>query len=381
MRIPFNKIYITGNEIENIKNAVDKGQICGDGCYTDAVMRKLCTDMEFKNIKLVTSGTHALELAALLAELEPGDEVIMPSFTFSSTANSVLLRGAKPVFADIEIDTLNIDCCEVERKLSKKTKAIIPVHYGGVSCDMDKIMKIAADNSLIIIEDAAQALYSKYKGKYLGGIGNFGCFSFHSTKNYTSGEGGAIVINSGSKEILQRAEVIRQKGTNRESFLNGEVDRYSWVGIGSSYSPADILMAFLYEQLQHHKYILESRQTVHNRYSEGFEDLLGKGPLRGITKIPDYCQSNYHIYYLLFDNSKVRSRFVQEMNKKEVSAYTHYTPLHNSKMGQDISSKPEELPVTEKVSEGLIRLPLYADMTSDEVDYVINCVRNIMKVI
>lgn len=381
MRIPFNKIHISGKEIVNIQDAVEKMQLCGDGSYTDAVINKLQNDMGFKNIKLATSGTHALEIAALLAELRPGDEVIMPAFTYSSTANSVLLRGAKPVFADIELDTLNIDCNEVERRISKKTKAIIPVHYGGVSCDMDRIMKIASDNDLIVIEDAAQGLYSKYKDRCLGGIGHFGCFSFHSTKNYTSGEGGAIVINSENKELLQRAEVIRQKGTDRESFLKGEVDQYSWVGLGSSYSPSDILMAFLYGQLENQKFILESRKQIHKRYSEGFKDLAGIGPLRGITNIPDYCQSNYHIFYLILENNKVRSSLVKELNKMEISAYTHYTPLHTSKMGLSINSMAEELPVTEKVSEGLLRLPFYTDMTSDEVEYVIDSVHNAMKVI
>ena len=381
MKIPFNKIHITGDEIENIKDAVNKRQLCGDGYYTAAVEDKLCSDMGLKSLKLVTSGTHALEMAALLAGIGPGDEVIMPSFTFSSTANSVLLRGAKPVFADIEVDTLNIDCCDIQRKLSPKTKAIIPVHYGGIGCDMDRIMKIASDNNLLVIEDAAQALYSKYKERFLGGIGHFGCFSFHSTKNYSSGEGGAIVINNSDNEMLQKAEIIRQKGTNRECFLKGEVDRYSWVGIGSSYSPSDILMAFLYGQLQHQELIMEKRQAVYNKYHEGFKELIGKGPLRSMTKIPDYCKSNYHIFYFILENNNVRSRFVEELKKRDISAYTHYTPLHNSKMGLSIGSGHELLPVTEKVSEGLIRLPFYTDMTEEEADYVISSIHSIMKVI
>ncbi|MHC1719176.1 MAG: dTDP-4-amino-4,6-dideoxygalactose transaminase [Clostridiaceae bacterium] len=381
MKIPFNKAHIAGNEIEYIKDAIDKSQLCGDGSYTAAVADRLCRDMEFKNIKLTTSGTHALEMAVLIAELKPGDEVIMPSFTFSSTANAVLLRGARPVFADVEFETLNIDCDDVEKKLTKRTKAIIPVHYGGIGCDMDRIMDIAANNGLIVIEDAAQALYSKYKGRFLGGIGHFGCFSFHSTKNYISGEGGAIVINSSNNELLQRAEIIRQKGTNRESFLNGEVDKYSWVGAGSSYSPSDILMAFLFGQLQHRKLIIEKRQAVHNSYSEGLRDLAGHGAIKGMTKIPACCESNYHIFYLILENSNVRSRFVNELKKREISAYTHYTPLHSSKMGLSISLVPEELPVTDKVSEGLIRLPLYTDMTVEEVDYVISSIHSIMKVI
>jgi len=381
MRVPFNKIHISGNEIEYINDALNKGQLCGDGFYTSAVGEKLCSDMGFENVKMVTSGTHALEMAALLTELGPGDEVIMPSFTFSSTANSVLLRGAKPVFADIEFHTLNIDCRDVERKLSKNTKAIIPVHYGGVGCDMDKIMDIAANNQLLVIEDAAQALYSKYKGKFLGGIGHIGCFSFHSTKNFISGEGGAVVINSNNSEILKRAEIIRQKGTNRESFLNGEVDKYSWVGIGSSFSPSDILMAFLYGQLQHQELIIEQRQVVHNKYYEGFKDIVGKGPLKAISNIPDYCESNYHIFYLILENKNVRNRLAEELKKRDISAYTHYTPLHSSKMGLSLGSGIDELPVTEKAAEGLLRLPLYTDMTEEEADYVICCVNSIMKVI
>jgi len=381
MKIPFNKAHIAGDEIEYVKDAISRGQLCGDGSYTAAVADKLGSDLGFENIKMTTSGTSALEMAALLAELGPGDEVIMPSFTFSSTANAVVLRGARPVFADIEPGTLNIDCRDAEKKLTKRTKAIIPVHYGGIGCDMDRIMDIASGNGLVVIEDAAQALYSKYKGRFLGGIGHFGCFSFHSTKNYVSGEGGAIALNTRDKELLQRAEIIRQKGTDRESFLNGEVDKYSWVGTGSSYSPSDILMALLLGQLKHREAIRKKRQAVHMRYSEGLKDLNGKGAIEGMTKVPDYCESNYHIFYLVLANAKTRGRFVEELKKRDISAYTHYTPLHSSKMGLSLGSTRDELPVTEKVAEGLIRLPLYTDMTAEEADYVIDSIHSIMKVI
>lgn len=381
MKIPFNKIHYTGKEMDYIKDSLERHQISGDGYYTGLVSSFLSEKFGYKNVQMTTSATHGLEMAAMLIDLKPGDEVIMPSFTFSSTANSVMMRGAKPIFADIRKDTLNIDAEDIERRITKRTRAIIPVHYAGVGCDMDTIMTIAERSKLYVIEDAAHGLNGRYKGKYLGGIGHIGCFSFHSTKNYVCGEGGAIIINSEDRELVKRSEIIRQKGTDRGSFLRGEVDKYSWAGLGSSYSPSDILMAFLYAQFKEIDRIKNKRKRINDLYYEGLQEFVNSGIISGMTNIPLECESNYHLYYLILDNENNRDKVINELRKRDIHSYTHYEPLHSSRMGISLGCKRDDLPVTNMVSKCLLRLPLYTDMTDEEANYVIDNLHSILKVI
>ena len=320
---------------------------------------------------MTTSATHALEMAAILIDIRPGDEVIMPSFTFPSTANAIMLHGGIPVFAEIQENTLNIDPIDIKSKITNKTKAILPVHYGGISCDMDKIMDIATKNNLFVIEDAAQAVNSKYKNKFLGTIGHIGCYSFHGTKNYVSGEGGAIAINSNNTDLIKRAEIIRQKGTNRNEFLRGEVDKYSWVDIGSSYTPSDILMAILYAQIQNLDEIKEKRKAISDYYNKSITKYIKRGIIEKSTFIPSECESNYHLFYLIFESEKIRDKVICKLREKEIYALTHFMPLHSSKKGIELGYNMGDLPITEKVSKCLLRLPMYTEMSVEEMHYVI----------
>lgn len=367
MRIPFNRPYYTGREADYIKDALTK-HTSGDGIYTKKAAELLQKRTGAQKILMTTSGTHALEMAAYLAGLKPGDEVIVPSFTFPSTANCILRQGAIPVFADIEETTLTLDPDDVMRKLTPATKAIFPVHYGGVSCNMDKITEIARPRHLVVVEDAAQGVNAQYKGKYLGTIGDFGCYSFHATKNYISGEGGALLINTEDESVWNKARAVRHKGTDRESFLLGEVAQYSWVEWGSNYTPSDLLMALLCAQLEAAEEITAQRKAVYDYYAGMLEPFVAAG--LSLSVIPSYCESNYHIFYIILPSNQIRTQIQKNLRDKGIECYTHFVPLHLSAMGRRFVKTGERLPVTESISERLLRLPLYPGMKPDESEYV-----------
>lgn len=379
MKIPFNKIYYEGKELSYIEDTMKRGCISGDGLYTQLVTCFLEKKLKIDKILMTTSATHALEMAAILIDIRPGDEVIMPSFTFPSTANAIMLRGGVPVFAEIQENTLNIDPIDIKRKITSRTKAILPVHYGGVSCDMDEIMDIAIKNNLFVIEDAAQAVNSKYKNKFLGTIGHIGCYSFHGTKSYVSGEGGAIAINSNNTDLVKRAEIIRQKGTNRSEFLRGEVNKYSWVDIGSSYVPSDVLMAILYAQIQKLDEIKAERKIINDYYNKSITKYIKSGIIKNSTYIPNDCESNYHLFYLVFQTEKIRDSVIYKLKERKIDARTHFMPLHSSKKGIELGYHIEDLPITEKISKCLLRLPMYTQMSVEEMNYVITTLIQILE--
>ncbi|AKB18850.1 dTDP-4-amino-4,6-dideoxygalactose transaminase [Methanosarcina sp. WWM596] len=385
MQIPFNKPYFTGNElkyIEDLFNSVQNGEngshLSGDGKYTHKAQEFMETKFGAKKALLTTSGTSALELASHALDFKPGDEVIVPSYTFSSTVNAILLAGAKPIFADIQEDTLNIDPEDIRRKLTPKTKAIYPVHYAGVSCDMKQIMEIAAENDLKVVEDAAQGVNAKYKDKYLGTIGDFGCYSFHETKNYVCGEGGALLINTDDQAMAERVEIIREKGTDRSKFFRGEVDKYTWVDLGSSYLPSDILAAFLYAQLEKLDEIQEKRMKVWNAYYDAFKPFEDEGKIR-LPIIHDYTKHNAHMFYILFEDNETRNNFMNELKKKGINSVFHYIPLHSAPFGLKLGNNEGDLPVTEDISKKLLRLPLYAGMNDEELEYLLTCLMEKLK--
>lgn len=362
MKIPFNKPYLTGNEIVNISNAIQLRKLAGDGEYTRKCNSWLEENLSCKRALLTHSGTAALEMAALLLDLEAGDEVIMPSFTFVSTANAFVLRGAVPVFVDIREDTLNIDETLIEAAITPKTKAIVIVHYAGASCEMDVIMEIAKKYSLVVIEDAAQALLSTYKGKKLGTIGDLGCLSFHETKNIISGEGGALLINN--IKYVERAEIIREKGTNRTQYFRGQVDKYTWVDIGSSYLPSELIAAFLYAQLNEAEFITEKRIKNWNTYHDSISVMKNSNKIR-IPQVNKIIGHNGHLFYIIFESLELRTKFIDEMNKFGINCVFHYIPLHNAKEGKRITKVIKNLENTEKISERLVRLPLWVSMDKE----------------
>lgn len=369
MKIDFNRPYYTGNELKYMENAMNNIKISGDGIYTKKVNKYIEDVFITKKALLVTSGSSALDMAALLIDLKPGDEVIMPSYTFVSTANAAALRGATIVFADIDKRTMNIDPKDIEKRITSKTKAIFPVHYAGVACDMDKIMEIARKYNLKVVEDAAQGVDAKYKNKYLGTIGDIGCYSFHETKNIVCGEGGALLIND--PNLFERAEIIREKGTNRSKFYRGEVDKYSWVDIGSSYLPSDLLAAFLYAQFEKKDLIKSLRAKIFNYYYENLKPLQEKGIIK-LPFIPEYCDINYHMFYIILKSEEKRNYVMSELKKSGIQAVFHYVPLHTSEVGIKMGYKKGDLPVTEEYSARLLRLPMFADLTQDEQKYIID---------
>lgn len=378
MKVPFNKTFYTGDELTYIEDALKRGQLTGDGYYTRLVSSLLEERFGIQKVVLTTSATHALEMATLLIGLQPGDEVIMPSFTFASTANAVALRGAKPIFAEIREDTLNIDLNDLERKITQKTKAIIPVHYAGISCEMDKISELAAAYQLFVIEDAAQGVNAKYQNKYLGTFGDIGCYSFHGTKDYISGEGGAIAINNQQLDFIQRAEIIAEKGTDRSRFLRGEIERYSWIDLGSSYRPSELLIAFLYGQLKEMEQIKSRRKLIFEYYQDQLKIHLRRGLIKRMPTVPKDCEPNYHLFYLLFSDGKLRDEVLFQLKKKGIAAVFHYIPLHSSPKGRELGYKVGDLPITEEIGRCLIRLPLYTGMTGVEMEYVVTELTNIL---
>lgn len=356
MQIPFNKPYLGGKELWYIAQAHAKGQMAGDGSFTKQCQRWLEARIGCRLALLTHSCTAALEMAAILADLKPGDEVIMPSYTFVSTANAFVLRGAVPVFVDIRPDTLNLDESKIESAITSRTRAIVPVHYAGVACEMDVIMAIAERHGLLVIEDAAQAILSSYRDRPLGSIGHLGTLSFHETKNIISGEGGALLINDPA--LAERAEVIREKGTNRSKFFRGQVDKYTWVDIGSSYLPGEIIAAFLWAQMEEADSISARRLSIWERYHAAFESLENKELARRPV-IAEGCAHNAHMYYLLLRNLHERTAFIEAMKRAEINCVFHYVPLHTSPNGRLVGRADGGLPVTTDLADRLVRLPLW----------------------
>lgn len=366
--IDFNVVPYVGNEIEYMKRAIQNKKICGDGPFTKKCHSWLENHFCAQKVLLTTSGTSALEMATILCGLHEGNEVILPSYTFSSTATSVILTGAKPVFVDIRPDTMNIDETKIEDAITDKTKAIIVVHYAGVACEMDTIMNIARHHNLKVIEDAAQGVMSTYKGRYLGTIGDFGCYSFHETKNYSMGEGGALVINDA--RYNEQAEILREKGTNRAKFFRGQVDKYTWVDYGSSYLPSDLNAAYLYAQLEKADEINENRLTSWNAYHDAFQGLGEAGKL-GLPIIPKECIHNAHMYYVKLRDLKQRTRFLSYMRENDICSVFHYIPLHSSSAGMKYGVFHGEDIYTTIESERIARLPMYYGLSEKDREYVI----------
>lgn len=370
--INFNEPPYTGNELKYIKEAVDNKKICGDGAFTKKCNEWLENRFNAQKILLTTSGTTALEMAAILCGLKEGDEVILPSYTFSSTATSIVLTGASLVFVDIRPDTMNIDENKIEAAITDKTKAIVAVHYAGVACEMDAIMDIAKRYGLKVIEDAAQGVMSTYKGKALGTIGDFGCYSFHETKNYSMGEGGALVIND--PEYNEKAEILREKGTNRAKFFRGQVDKYTWVDYGSSYLPSDLNAAYLYAQLELADEINQNRLAIWNAYYENFEKLEKEGLVQ-LPFIGEDCVHNAHMFYLKLKDLRERTDFITYLKKNDIQSTFHYIPLHSAPAGRRFGRFCGEDCFTTKESERLTRLPLYYGMKDADRNKVIACVK------
>lgn len=379
--IPFNKPYLTGKEMQYIEEAVKSGKISGNGLFTKKCQEFFEKEFGFKKTLLTTSCTDALEMAAILADIKEGDEVIVPSFTFVSTALAFVRQGADIVFADSYSDNPNIDADQIEALITEKTKAIVVVHYAGIACDMDKIMSIANKHGIIVIEDAAQAIDSYYISKdgtrkALGSIGHLSAFSFHETKNIISGEGGMLCIND--DRFIQRAEIIWEKGTNRSQFFRGEVDKYSWVDTGSSFLPSEIISAFLWAQIENMSDIQDKRIKIWNRYYEGlssFEPVSIKKPK--LPLVPKYATNNAHMFYLVCDNVDDRTKFIQHLKNKGILSVFHYLSLHKSSYYEKYSTRKSELPNSDMFSDCLVRLPLFYELSDEQVEYIINTIKEL----
>jgi dTDP-4-amino-4,6-dideoxygalactose transaminase len=371
-RIPLNKPFLAGDEMRYIAESISLGQISGDGSFTRRCHRRLEQQLGAARVLLTTSCTHALEMAALLLNVGPGDEVILPSFTFVSTANAFALRGARPVFADIRPDTLNLNETALEQLVTPRTRAVVPVHYAGVGCEMDAIMNIAERHGVSVVEDNAHGLFARYKGRHLGTIGCLGAQSFHETKNIICGEGGALVINDAA--FIERAEIIREKGTNRSRFFRGQVDKYTWVDVGSSYLPSDLLAAFLCAQLEKSAEIYCIRRRIWHTYVEQLKNWAEQRGVR-LPVVPEECEQSYHMFYLILPTPEVRDGFIQHLKTQSIMAAFHYVPLHLSEMGQKLGGRLGQCPVTEYVSERLVRLPFYNGLTEQEQAEVIDAVK------
>ena len=368
-RIPFNIPTFVGKEPDYIQQAIQNRHLSGDGAFTRQCHALLEQMLGAPKVLLTTSCTHALELSALLLDIQPGDEVIVPAFTFVTGINAFVLRGAKPVFADIRPDTLNLDESRLESLITPRTRAIVPVHYAGIGCEMDTIVDIAQRHNVTIIEDNAHALFGKYKGRYLGTFGALATQSFHDTKNFTCGEGGALVIND--PQYIERAEIIREKGTNRSRFFRGQVDKYTWVDIGSSYLPSDILAAYLFAQLEVRDEIQQKRKRVWDYYQQHVPEWAAHHEEVEVPTVPEVCEPAYHLYYVLMPSVEKRQSMIEHLNAHGIKSVFHYLPLNASHMGQEFGGKAGDCPVTEDVSERLLRLPFYTDMTEEEQEIVI----------
>jgi len=371
MKVDFNRPVAVGNEYEYIRQAVENAHISGDGPFTKKCHTFLEQELGVAKALLTTSCTHALEMAAILLDIQPGDEVVIPDFTFVSTVNAFVLRGARPVFLDVRPDTLNLDESKLEAAITPRTKAIVPVHYAGVACEMDSIMDIAARHNLAVVEDNAHGLFGKYKNRFLGTIGAMAAQSFHETKNFYCGEGGALLIND--PVLAERAEIIREKGTNRSRFFRGQVDKYTWVDIGSSYLPSDILAAFLYGQFEQRDKIQTHRKNIWNMYYEVLKTWAEKHDVQ-LPHVPEECDQSYHMFYMLLPNLELRQKLILYLREKGIYSVFHYLPLHLSDMGQGFGYQPGDLPVTERVSDQLIRLPFHNALTESEQEMVVDAI-------
>ena len=369
--IPFNRPYVAGPEFKYLADAIVRGHSAGDGHYTRLCSELLQQRSGASNVLLTTSCTSALELAALLLDIQQGDEVIMPSYTFVSTANAFVLRGAKPVFVDIREDTLNIDERLIEAAITDRTRAIVPVHYAGVACEMDVIMDISRRHGIPVVEDAAQGVNASWKGKWLGTIGDIGAWSFHETKNVICGEGGAIVLNNA--DLVERAEIVREKGTNRSQFLRGQVDKYTWVDVGGSFLLSDLLSAFLFAQLEHMDDITRRRRALWQRYDDALRPIAEHLGL-DLPVVPDGCASNCHMYHVRARSMECRDALIAGLRDASMQSVFHYVPLHTSPFGRRMGWGEGDLPVTERESARLLRLPLYPELRAEDVDLVINTV-------
>ena len=366
--IPFNKPALVGREVEYMNQAVANGHISGNGRFTKKVQEFIENSFGVKKALLTTSCTDALEMAAILLDINPGDQVMVPSFTFVSTANAFVSRGATPVFIDIKEETLNIDEELIEERITNKTKAMIPVHYGGVGAAMERIMEIANRRGIGVVEDAAQCVGAKFNDQHLGAIGHLGALSFHETKNLHCGEGGALLIND--PKYIERGEIIWEKGTDRGKFFRGEVDKYTWVDVGSSFLMSDLWAAYLFAQFEKLDEVIENRRRLYKRYGQAFCDLANQGRVR-LPVVPDNCQDNAHIFYLILNSEKERNDFISHLRRLNIHGVFHYLPLHLSPMGKKFGGEKAHCPVTEKISSRLLRLPLYHDLTDNDQERVI----------
>lgn len=374
--ISFNVPPYVGKEKEYVSQAIDNHKICGDGEFTKKCSAWIEEKTGTEKALLTTSCTHATEMAALLCDIQPGDEIIMPSYTFVSTADAFVLRGAKVVFVDIRPDTMNIDEKKIEAAITKKTKAIVPVHYAGVSCEMDTIMDIARRHNLCVIEDAAQGVMSRYKGKALGTIGDFGCYSFHETKNYSMGEGGALLIKNA--DMIESAEILREKGTNRSKFFRGQIDKYTWVNYGSSYLPSELNAAYLWAELEEADKVNENRLASWNHYYEGLSELSEQGKI-DLPVVPEGCEHNAHMFYIKAKDLEERTRLISFMKEQGVGCVFHYIPLHSAPAGRKFGRFYGEDVYTTRESERLMRLPMYYGLEAEQIDYVIEKIKEFYK--
>jgi dTDP-4-amino-4,6-dideoxygalactose transaminase len=370
--VDFNRPVMVGRETEYMKQAIAGEKLAGDGPFTQKCSTLLEGLLEVPKVLLTTSCTHALEMAALLLDIQPGDEVILPAFTFVSTANAFVLRGARPVFIDIRADTLNLDESELEALITPRTKAIVPVHYAGVGCEMDTILDLARHHAVAVVEDNAHGLFGKYKGRYLGTFGALATQSFHETKNFTCGEGGALLINQ--DDLIERAEIIREKGTNRSRFFRGQVDKYTWVDIGSSYLPSDVLAAFLYAQLEERERIQSHRRMIWDYYHAALNDWAASRDVQ-LPYVPEACEQPYHMFYMILPSLDLRQGMIKALRRQGISSVFHYLPLHLSDMGRRFGGRPGACPVTERISDRLLRLPFHFSLTENDLARVVKAVQ------
>ena len=371
-KIPFNRADIGKHDIELLSESISAGHISGNGPFTKRAEEQITKTLGNDRTLLTTSCTHALEMSALLLRFKPGDEVIVPAFTFVSTASAFMLYGAKPVFVDVRQDTLNIDLDQAEAAITPRTRAICVVHYGGVACEMDRLTKLAKDHNLILIEDNAHGLFAKYRGKYLGTFGALATQSFHETKNITCGEGGALVINDAS--LAERAEILREKGTDRTKFLRGQVDKYTWVDVGSSWVISDLLAAILFGQLSRADEIYEQRMKIWNRYHNELQSWAAKHDVT-LPTVPEGCEHTGHVYHLRFQRGDQRDKFIEYLKQLGIYTVFHYQPLHLSTVGRTLGGRDGQFPVTESAGDCLVRLPLFNSLTSDEQTYIIDSIK------
>jgi dTDP-4-amino-4,6-dideoxygalactose transaminase len=373
LHIPFNRPFLSGKEFEFIQQAIAGWQLSGDGPFTRKCHALLESELGVQKGLLTTSCTHALEMAALLLEISEGDEVVIPSFTFVSSVNAFVLRGARPVFIDIRPDTLNVDETKLEGLITSRTKAIVVVHYAGIGCEMDTILEVADRHGIPVVEDNAHGLFGKYKNRYLGTLGCLATQSFHETKNFTSGEGGALLINDPA--FIERAEIIREKGTNRSRFFRGQVDKYTWMDVGSSYLPSEILAAFLYAQFEARENIQARRRRIWEYYNEQLTEWAGNFGVQ-LPSVPSHCEQPFHMYYLILPTLEKRDRLIAHLNAADINSVFHYLPLHLSGMGRKFGGKEGQCPISESVSDRLVRLPFYTGMSEEDQSRVVSALKD-----